>query len=401
MSKKDDYINNSIQPIQTATKTLTAIPKAIPASRNAFVSILSESESKLKILINDFAKGKGENAVKVYFNLELKDVYYLYRCACNFDIPRPFSQTKIFGEPMKSGKYIGLSPVTKININRTVISKDTGEKGWNISIDNGYGKKMDNKNGGSYAKGGSIVIDKKSYMQITDQNFLMIFQDAFDYFQIKKNLFASQYLALNEDQFKQMMENNYYNTSSSIQTKEEVTTDNNVTAEPNNVIEFQNKGSEYKIVVTSDFQKKNNQNYFMATIDGKAIEIYFPKGVSFSKEDGEILKESKKSGIEIKVNLSVSNNTCYLREIKKTSENKTNQSLKEYEVFIRTDFVYNEEKNASFCKAMTKGREFYILFPKMKTYDIPDELVKAKAKGTAIKVILSVVGKTCYFKKLA
>ena len=175
------YINKSFNAIQTETKTLTMHPKAVPAKEDAFASILSEKESKLKIQIRDFSKGKGDLAIVVYFNLDLKDVYYLYRCATSFHAPQGFSRTKIFGDPEENGEYKGLCPITKLNISKN-------EKGYNISIDNGYGKKMKNKNGGAYMKSGSAVYTKKSYMIISEQDFIKLFKDAYDYFQIKKEL---------------------------------------------------------------------------------------------------------------------------------------------------------------------------------------------------------------------
>lgn len=133
-------------------------------------------QGKVKITIQDYTKGKGDNSIYANFNLELSDFYYLYERAKISNLPETLRRTKIIGwEKESSGEYVGLSPTSKLVISRTAKTADgqTRNYPWEINIQNGFAKAMPGKMAGTFYEGsGTFQVIKEATMKFTDVAFL-------------------------------------------------------------------------------------------------------------------------------------------------------------------------------------------------------------------------------------
>lgn len=131
---------------------------------------------KVKVSIQDYTKGKGDNSFYVNFNLELSDIYFLFERAKISNMPEPLRRTKIIGwEQVKEGKYKGLSATSKLVISRTAKTSDGKPRNypWDITIQNGYAKALPGKITGTfYEASGTFQVVNESSMKFTDVDFL-------------------------------------------------------------------------------------------------------------------------------------------------------------------------------------------------------------------------------------
>ena len=115
MSKNYNEVTSQIAAYQTKDHTLSFYAELEPASAAKFAELIG---GKIKMYIYDFSKGKGDNAVSGYYNLELKDIYYLYQCAKFFNMP-PYRLSKIHGAyPIQEGQDKGLAKAFHLTIQR-------------------------------------------------------------------------------------------------------------------------------------------------------------------------------------------------------------------------------------------------------------------------------------------
>ena len=202
MAAKYDGISGEILSIKTGEKTFSVRPALTIPSQNKFSQVLGE-DSKVRFSLYDYSKGKGEQAVYVMYNLELKNFKYLGRFAKICYLPEAFSRAKIYGKsPERGGQYNGLCPAFRINIAR---NNEAGRKyPWTITITNGYAKASTNNVGGYYEVKGTFVKTKEAFIYLDDIDFQSIFdqyelyEEAFVHSEESKVNFASGYSAMKD-----------------------------------------------------------------------------------------------------------------------------------------------------------------------------------------------------------
>lgn len=149
-------------------------------------------QGKVKISIQDYTKGKGDNSIYANFNLELSDFYYLYERAKISNMPDALRRTKIIGwEKESSGKFAGLSATSKLVINRVGKTSDGQVRNypWEITIQNGYAKAMPGKMAGTFYEGsGTFQVTKEATMKFTDVAFLEKMTQINNYIQMYKDI---------------------------------------------------------------------------------------------------------------------------------------------------------------------------------------------------------------------
>ena len=200
-------ISNQTDPIKTGKQTLAFYPNIKPASKYKFGSLI---EGKVKVWLYDFSQGK-ENGFLVTHNLDIKDCMHLANAAKKTGFFNPFSSSKIFGEPLAEGKYAGMCQMTQIKIVR--YDKDTNGKPrnypWLITVSNGYGRKLKNKDGGFYAQKGSVVMDKEATISLTDNDFLYEMTQIESYLDAYRGYVSSAFLPNWLQEMNQHKENGY------------------------------------------------------------------------------------------------------------------------------------------------------------------------------------------------
>ena len=149
-------------------------------------------QGKVKVTIQDYTKGKGDNSIFASFNLDLSDFYYLFQRAKISNMSDPLRRTKIIGwEKEKAGKFAGLSPTSKVTISRVPKTADGQPKNypWIITIQNGYAKAMPGKVAGTFYEGSkTFQVVKEASMQFTDVDFLEKMTQVNNYIQMYKDV---------------------------------------------------------------------------------------------------------------------------------------------------------------------------------------------------------------------
>lgn len=170
-----EYISNQIAVYKTNKVLVEFRDKLKVASLANYAHIHADGEkaddgtrrtSLIGILMKDYSKGTGDNAITVKANISPEEMRFLFsRLKAGFPVI-DFKQDKIFGSPDAKG----YSQVTKLRLAR--LEKDS--KGnirnypWYIEIENGNGIAVKNNNGGTYIKSNSFVSLAKTYANLSD-----------------------------------------------------------------------------------------------------------------------------------------------------------------------------------------------------------------------------------------
>ena len=181
MSKNYNEVTSQIAAYQTKDHTLSFYAELEPASAAKFAELIG---GKIKMYIYDFSKGKGDNAVSGYYNLELKDIYYLYQCAKFFNMP-PYRLSKIHGAyPIQEGQDKGLAKAFHLTIQRNSVDNNGQPKRspWNITISNGVAvPKKGRTEGTYYEQSGTFQERSCVYFNMSDVDFLECMTNIYNY----------------------------------------------------------------------------------------------------------------------------------------------------------------------------------------------------------------------------
>jgi hypothetical protein len=171
----EEYISNQIA-VYKNSKTLVEFQDKLKyASMYSYAHIHADGEedddgrkkhSLIGILMKDYSKGTGQNAVTVKANISPEEAkFILTRLTAGFQ-SYTFQQEKIFGE--KDNK--GYSKVSKLRIIRaTKDSKGNDRKlPWYIEIENGKGIPQKSSTGGTYMKAESFISEAKVSANLSD-----------------------------------------------------------------------------------------------------------------------------------------------------------------------------------------------------------------------------------------
>lgn len=175
MNTNENYISNQIA-VYKNSKTLLEFQdklKVAPITSYAHIHASGEKgadgrrmHSLIGVLMKDYSKGTGDNAVTVCANISPKEAkFILSRLTAGFQ-EYTFQQDKIFGDTDDTG----YAKVSKVRIIRaTKDSKGAARKlPWYIEVENGKGIPQKNGNGGTYMKPNSFVSTGKVYANLSD-----------------------------------------------------------------------------------------------------------------------------------------------------------------------------------------------------------------------------------------
>lgn len=89
MQKILNEVTRQVAVIKTQNRTLAIYANLRPVSIESGEDFMTIIDGKFKLDLNDFSNGKGDNAKHIQFNLDIKDIKYLYaraenvlRCPC-------------------------------------------------------------------------------------------------------------------------------------------------------------------------------------------------------------------------------------------------------------------------------------------------------------------------------
>lgn len=219
-AKNFKEVTRQVAVIKTQNRTLAIYANLRPVSIESGEDFMTIIDGKFKLDLNDFSNGKGDNAKHVQFNLDIKDIKYLYARAKMFDMPMPYNIIKNYTMPeaiIKDGPDKGKAKTKKIFISRTSVDEKTGKpmrSPWAIQIENGVSRP---KNGGR----SSVEIEPNSYqcrvrgyMRINDIDFLDFIDKAYTYMEEYRHIIAQDIVPRGEKILDEMQKRrgNTYNT---------------------------------------------------------------------------------------------------------------------------------------------------------------------------------------------
>ena len=205
MNTNEDYISNQIA-VYKNSKTLLEFQdklKVAPIASYAHIHASGEKgadgrrmHSLIGVLMKDYSKCTGDNAVTVCANISPKEAkFILSRLTAGFS-EYTFQQDKIFGDTDDKG----YSKVSKVRIIRaTKDGKGNARKlPWYVEVENGRGIPQSNSNGGTYMKPKSFVSAGKVYVNLSDLdlfNLLSSVSSYIDCWEKAKNAVATRQAA--------------------------------------------------------------------------------------------------------------------------------------------------------------------------------------------------------------
>lgn len=165
---------------QNQNLTLSMYANLEPAEKHNFAQILS-SKSKIKVFLNDFSKGKGDAAIKVYYNLEIGEIKYILDKATLGLLPAYTGIKSLDTYPEKDGPFKGLCQIRIFSVEYVQNYRNP----WKVTITNGYGRKGEIQEG-----------KKQAQTFVTDVRFLEMFRSTYRYIEsyidiIKKDLIVN------------------------------------------------------------------------------------------------------------------------------------------------------------------------------------------------------------------
>lgn len=192
MSKNYNEVSSQVAAVRTKDHTLAFYANLEQVKTENFAELIS---GRVKVGINDFSKGKGDASVYGYYNLDLKDIKYLYTRALYSNLPVPFEGRKIHGAyPIQDGPDKGMCRAFHITIKRIPKRQDgqPSRSPWNITISNGVAQAQSGGIEGTYfEKSGTFKQSAYVYMNLTDIDFL----DCMD----RLNTYIREYTRLSAD----------------------------------------------------------------------------------------------------------------------------------------------------------------------------------------------------------
>lgn len=174
MSKEFADYTTQCAAYQNAKITAALYANLKPAEDHEFAEVLSE-KSKVKIFINDFSKGKGDNSTKVDYNLEVDDIKYILDKATLGLLPKFYRAKSLDAYPEKEGPFVGLAKVSSVLIEYL----QGNNYPWKIEVTVGYGKEGKIQQGRKSAK-----------VFLNDMDFLAFWRQAWRYIEQYINLIS-------------------------------------------------------------------------------------------------------------------------------------------------------------------------------------------------------------------
>lgn len=283
MSKNYNEVTSQIAAYQTKDHTLSFYAELEPASAAKFAELIG---GKIKMYIYDFSKGKGDNAVSGYYNLELKDIYYLYQCAKFFNMP-PYRLSKIHGAyPIQEGQDKGLAKAFHLTIQRNSVDNNGQPKRspWNITISNGVAvPKKGRTEGTYYEQSGTFQERSCVYFNMSDVDFLECMTNIYNYinnyrFIVAQKLIPEGLRAIDENNKRNSYQQEQPNGSQGQQMQPAETAYSNQkssnTMPQSNVNDVQLHLT--KLLIQSDFQALGGgQAVAQCIANGKTFTIFF------------------------------------------------------------------------------------------------------------------------------
>lgn len=188
MNTNENYISNQIA-VYKNSKTLLEFQdklKVAPITSYAHIHASGEKgadgrrmHSLIGILMKDYSKGTGDNAVTVCANISPKEAkFILSRLTAGFQ-EYTFQQDKIFGDTDDKG----YAKVSKVRIIRAVKdSKGTVRNlPWYVEVENGKGIPLNNSSGGTYMKPKSFISAGKVYVNLSDLDLFNLLSSVSSY----------------------------------------------------------------------------------------------------------------------------------------------------------------------------------------------------------------------------
>lgn len=177
MSKEFNGVTSQTAVAQNSKKTISVYANLVQAKINNFAELIDRKLSKIKIHINDFSNGKGDLATKVYYNLTISELYYLYEEGMNAFKDKKFSSmVSLDTYKILEGINKGLCEIRSLTIEYCP-GYDYPIK---VRITNGVGEK------------GKISKDKKyAEFQLSMMDYRMLLRNTVEYVNTYRMIFGS------------------------------------------------------------------------------------------------------------------------------------------------------------------------------------------------------------------
>lgn len=211
MSKNYHEISNQVAAIQMDDRTVSFYANLEPVPKESFMELIN---GKIKVSINDFSSGKGDSAVWAAYNLDLRDIKYLYQRAKLSHMPIPFQGKKIHGSyPITEGEYKGYCKSYHITITHSPVRKDhsVSKCPWNITISNGVAKIKPGKYKNSYYEDGTTYRQLSyAYVNLTTIDFFDCMEKIYTYINLYRSFVSKSLIPEGLQALQKARERNKY-----------------------------------------------------------------------------------------------------------------------------------------------------------------------------------------------
>lgn len=280
----------------TDKKTIFVKPKIAKCGDNFFQKFPDDKSSKITLNIQDRTAGKGDNAVVVYYNLDLADFYYLVLKGSGCIMTgQKFAEfyAKIYGESVvNSGPHAEMSAAIHCSITRTPVDGQGKpmRSPWRITIENGFAKRGRGKIPGSwYEMPNTFIPEKKAFYQMTDKSITHLCVNILRAIRETSDLFANEKLAKGREAYASLKAQGTHASSGSAQQTQ---------AQP--------QAATYRVLAVSNVQKDEiGYKLMMRFSDGYDRPVYFLHGIP------QEIEQARRAGYETSVNCYIQDNRLF------------------------------------------------------------------------------------------
>ncbi len=191
MSKKKEdkeYVSTQISKFQTDKKLVETLGNLNVAPPNKFAHLHARGDkigdnkvySIIKLNVQDYSKGTGDDMKKANFNLLPSDIEFLYSNVYRGILDFKFEREKIFASSKDD------ATVSKLSIVRSQFDKEGKPRKytWFIKVENGIGEASKTKTGGTFCKKGSYNVISSVFINLSDDDFFRLMYDTKKYIEV-------------------------------------------------------------------------------------------------------------------------------------------------------------------------------------------------------------------------
>ncbi len=266
----EKFYSQEVNPFQNGTKTLAITPNFVYGDEYGFNKIFDKKESKIKLDLNNFKNGKGENATHHYYNLTIDQFLNLRISLLNGSIYRKkislYADYGVFGT-IKSGEHEGEYKYRSLSVEYN----EKLNNPFKITFVEGYYKINGDKRENTTSTTDNVML--------TEEKFISIIEDIYAVYLVEIKDVSLNIREESKKKFKEQLEDakkkaerKKAETSNTVNKPQEPATVKKETVQTNN-----NQPEIHLVegIFVSDFQALENAEVALFRIGENDYQVYF------------------------------------------------------------------------------------------------------------------------------